>query len=289
MQPYLKKIIIPPRTSVVFKEDHLENIRDWHFHPEIEIQLNLCGHGTKFIGDCVEPFGGNELLLLGENLPHFWRKTTDQLREIEIEDKAHMIVVQFRKDFLGEDFYLAPEFEAIQQLLERSRRGLLFYGQTRQDIQSMLLEFHRWSPLERLLSLIRVLDRMAETQEFRYLCHSGYLERFHENHDDRIDRIYEYTLTHFRRNIRIVQIAVLVNMSETAFCRYFKSRTQKQYSQFLIELRIGYACEQLIYSDKDIKCIGPESGFNSHTNFHRQFKKIMRLTPVEYRALHRKL
>lgn len=291
MKPFFKKIIPPAGNSIVYKEDFLENLRDWHFHPEIEIQMNLKGHGTKFIGDCIEPFGNDDLVLLGENLPHHWRKEglkhLDQ-RYSKTKD-AHVIVVQFHKYFLGKEVFQVPELKNIENLFERASRGLLFFGKTRLLLRDSILKLKNLSNLERLLQIIKILDIMANSAEYRYLGSTGYVERFHKHYDDRINKVYEYTLSRFRKNIKINEVADLICMNEPSFSRYFKQRTQKNYSQFLIDLRLGYACQQLIFTQKDVKQISYESGYRNITNFNRQFRKQVKLTPVEYRKIHQKL
>ena len=291
MQPYYKKLVALHGHSILYKEDHLENPRDWHFHPEIEIQMNIAGNGTKFIGDIIEPFGAQDLVLLGENLPHFWRKENNNAKAIETEKSknAHVIVIQFRKSFLGEDFAKVPELAFIDHLLERAKQGILFTGKTRELLQQSILKLKYQSKLERLLELVRILDIMAHTSEFRYLASVGYVERFHEQYDERINKVYEFTLRHFRKNIKIGEAALLINLSETSFCRYFKQRTQKNYLHFIIGLRIAYACQQLTFTRKDVKRISLECGYNSITNFNRQFRKATQLTPVAYRKAHQEI
>lgn len=291
MQPYFKKIITTPGNSVLYKEDYLENLRDWHFHPEIEIHLNLKGHGTKFIGDCIEPFGKDELVMLGENLPHYWRKEAYNHSQLKISTSkdAHVIVIQFNKELLGKEAYLLPELRNIEYLLERSKRGLQFLGETRSKLSDSILKLKTQSKLERLLELIRILDIMASSDECRYLGSIGYVERFHKHYDERINKVYEYTLNHFRKSIKINEVADLISMCEPSFCRYFKQRTQKKFSHFLIDLRVGYACQQLMFTQKDVKQISMESGYHNTTNFNRQFKKLIKLTPLEYRKAHQKI
>jgi AraC-like DNA-binding protein len=100
--------------------------------------------------------------------------------------------------------------------------------------------------------------------------------------DDRINKIYEYSLSNFREKISLKEIAEVANMSENSFCRYFKSRTRKTFMQFLIEIRVGHACKLLIENKMNIKQIYYESGFNNVTSFHKYFKIITGKSPLMY-------
>ena len=62
-----------------------------------------------------------------------------------------------------------------------------------------------------------------------------------------------------------------------------KSQTNKTFIQFLIEYRINNALKLLIQSDKDIKNICYECGFNNYSHFNRSFKKINLISPSDYR------
>ncbi len=89
-------------------------------------------------------------------------------------------------------------------------------------------------------------------------------------------------MNNFSRKIKLDEIATVANLSPTAFCRYFKSRTNKTFVGFLNEIRVGYACKLLLEREKSASEICYLSGFNNLTNFNIQFKKIKNLTPIEY-------
>lgn len=89
------------------------------FHPEFELTLLTRGVGTRLVGDCVQEYGPGDLALIGPELPHTYVSTPGQ-------DGQEAIVVQFRRDFLGADFFSSPEFAAVAWPLERSARGLAF-------------------------------------------------------------------------------------------------------------------------------------------------------------------
>jgi AraC-like DNA-binding protein len=98
-----------------------------------------------------------------------------------------------------------------------------------------------------------------------------------------IDRVFQFTIDSFRDNISLTQVAAIACMSVPAFCNYFKRRTQKTFIDFLNEVRVGYACSQLIESNVPVIDICYASGYNSIVHFHRQFLKLKKITPLQYR------
>jgi len=98
----------------------------------------------------------------------------------------------------------------------------------------------------------------------------------------RMGAVYEYIDTHFDRNPNVNAVAARLHLTTPAFCRYFKNCTSKTYSQFLAEVRIGYACKLLLQEKLNISEICYECGYKNLSNFNRHFKEIMRITPSEY-------
>jgi AraC-like DNA-binding protein len=74
-------------------------------------------------------------------------------------------------------------------------------------------------------------------------------------------------------------------MSEGAFSRFFRTRTGKTLPNFLNELRVGRACRLLADPDTSITDIAMSCGYGNLSNFNRQFKRLKRITPREYRRI----
>nr|WP_255552108.1 AraC family transcriptional regulator [Roseivirga sp. E12] len=87
---------------------------------------------------------------------------------------------------------------------------------------------------------------------------------------------------HFQEDINVDDIADLVSMNKSSFCRYFKRTTQKTFTEFLNEIRIGFACKMLVERQMGILEISYYCGYNNISHFNRQFKKKMGLSPSAY-------
>ena len=126
---------------------------------------------------------------------------------------------------------------------------------------------------------------MCSTKEFDLLAGSGYINNYQSRDNDRMDRIFKYVFNNFKEEISLSAIANIAGMNIQAFCRYFKTRTQKSFTQFVNEIRIGHACKLLSAPEETITSIAFECGFNSVSNFNRFFKEIKGMTPREYRKM----
>jgi AraC-like DNA-binding protein len=184
----------------------------------------------------------------------------------------------------GGHFFDLKEFVHVKDLLEHARRGIKFLGNTRMSVAKKLHDMRESvSTTGRILTLLDVLDELAHSEEKLFLNTADYKSAAHEKSSQRINKVYLYTIEHFREPISLADVASLTNHSIASFCRYFKARTRKSYFQYLAEIRIAYPCELLMEASWDVNEVCYKSGFNNLSNFHKQFRKVMKLTPSQYR------
>lgn len=282
MKPILRKIDTGAEYSFSIREDiHSYLYNHWHYHPEVELTFIRKGKGIRLVGDSMQPFEDGDLILLGANIPHLWRSDAsyfEQSSELTIE----AIAIHFRTDFWGDTFFSLPEMAPIKKILERAQRGIKINGNTGVDVTRKMEEILHARGIERIEQLLHILNRIAASEDCEPLSSSGFVQTYNANNTDRIDQIFNYTFTHFKEPLSIERVASAINLSPHSFCRYFKTRTLKTYWQFLLEVRIGHACKLLIEDKHNISEIAFESGFSNLSNFNRQFKAAMQMTPMQY-------
>lgn len=98
----------------------------------------------------------------------------------------------------------------------------------------------------------------------------------------------EYINLHYTEEIRLSQLAELTDMTPVSFSRFFKLRTGKSLSDYIIDIRLGHATRQLVDSTKTVAEICYECGFNNLSNFNRIFKKKKGCSPKEFREIYYK-
>jgi AraC-like DNA-binding protein len=232
------------------------------------------GRGAQFVGDNIRRFGCGDVVLVGGHLPHYWRFDEDSSADVRV---AH-----FGENFWGLHFLDLPENFQLKSLLERARRGLQVEGSARIRVAGLLERLLRSEGMPRLLLLMEALHVLAGSDELQPLASTGFKHHFPEAEHERVNLIYEYSLQHFKKAIQLEEIAAVANISPNSFCRFFKSRTRKTYSRFLLELRVGHACKLLIENNLPIKQVCYESGFNNFTSFYKYFKLIAGKSPLGY-------
>ncbi|MDQ1087223.1 MULTISPECIES: AraC family transcriptional regulator [unclassified Siphonobacter] len=278
MKPSFEHIDALPDSSFTFREHILEAFdAPYHFHPEVELTLILSSRGKRFVGTNVSNFEAGDLVLMGPNMPHYWKNENNT-------DPAHSIVIQFKEEFLGPDFFKKPEFLPIARLLQKAKSGLHFYGKTAELASKELQYLLKASHFHRLLGLLDLLHTLTESKEVNVLDTSQFFAQLPKTDYERLNKIYAYMSENFRQEIRLETISELINMTPQSFCRYYKKVTKKTFVDSLNEYRIRYA-SQLLVSDGDLTVseVCFQSGFGNISHFNRQFRQTTGLAPLQYR------
>lgn len=255
----------------------------WHHHEELEFLHILNGKGTRFIGDNVEPFDSGDLVLVGSNLPHVWKSDKTHY-ENNPQICTKLILTQFVKDFVSTDFLNLPEMKGVRELLDDSIQGLQILGRTRDVVSKRLLRLADQDGGDKLIGFVQVLLFISKTKEYRKLSSLGYVNAYKSQGADRISRVQDYIMNNFTEEITLKEAADVIHMNETSFCRFFKNTTLKTFTQYLNEVRVGYACKLLLHNkDLDIANISYKSGFKNVSYFNKVFKDSHGLTPLNYK------
>lgn len=290
MKPhFIKRHNNPLHASFSIKWNKLRHfIRLWTYHPEIELVYIIKGKGTRFVGDSIASIDEGELILLGDNLPHKWQNDPKYF-DPESTLSTEAIVIHFLPDFMGSAIQDVAEFQHIRRLLERAHRGIYFQGHAKKIVPSMMQQLlEKEDAYERMISLINILNILAQEASFQLLTSIGYNDQ-PMNKDSRMNRVHNFIMNNFHNSISLEEVATLANMNKSAFSRYFKQTNGKNFIQYLNEIRIGFACKLLLDQDeKPINEICYESGYNNLSNFNQQFKKITSLSPSQYIKKYRK-
>ncbi len=278
MKTLIEKLPLSENASFVaktFKTPEFEV--PWHQHIEYELIFFLEGEGLTFVGNYAGEFQPGDVFFIGKNVPHTFQK-----RNSEMVTSA--VVVQFRDDFLGNEFLLIPEVREIKDLFKESMQGLQMTGRAKVLAGPLIKSLENEYSILRIVKLLECLHLMQSSKEYIPLSTQD-VEISNPKDMERIDKVFRYTVDQFASKITLEDVAAIAGLSVPAFCNYFKKSTKKTYIDFLNEVRVGYACKLLIETDLSIVNICYESGYNTLANFNKQFLKIKNATPSKYRKV----
>jgi len=281
MKPQLLKVANNPVNSFSARRDNVPYINNrWHYHAEVELIYFKKGNGTQFIGDSIKRFRSGDVVLVGAHLPHYWRFDDNYFNDEK--SSADVVVVHFCENFWGNSFLNLPENKSIKLLLERAQRGVQIQDKSKKIIGELIESILLSEGPKRIILLVEALLAIENYSQGSLLSSIGFRHDFEETENDRINAIYNYSLANFKRKIQMEEMAAVANISPNSFCRYFKSRTRKTYTQFISEIRVGHACKLLIEDSMNVKQICYESGFHNFASFHKHFKIITGKSPLSY-------
>ena len=256
-------------------------------HCHAEYELNFTEHATgvkRIVGDSAEIIGDYDLVLItAKELEHVWEQydcTSENIREITI---------QFSPDLFSGSLINKNQFDSIRRMLQRAQCGLSFPMQA-------IMKVYNW--LDKLASaeqgfyavmnFMRILYELSLYEDAKVLSSSSFAKI--ENYSDsrRVQKVQRYIAAHYREEIHLNELADMVGLTPVAFSRFFRLRTGKTLSDYIIDIRLGNATRLLVESQRTIAEIGYESGFNNLSNFNRLFKRKKGMSPKEFREGYRK-
>jgi len=277
--------LVPPSggaSFVVRDFIHPRFTSPYHVHPELELTFILEGVGTRFVGDHVARFGPGDLILVGPNLPHYWRSDG-----LQMKTRAHSVVVQFGAGCLTEGFLALPEMQPVRRLFERARRGIQFQGRLARVTGERLGRLSEMTGAMRVAEFVGILAALTSVRGSRLLSREGFLDLPETVGAVRIRRACQYVFEHLGGKVRLAAIAREAALSPEAFCRLFRRVTGRRFFDFVNELRVSHACALLKDTDQAIGDIAAASGFGTLANFNRRFKACKQCAPRDFRRLFR--
>jgi AraC-like DNA-binding protein len=272
-----------PENSFLARQDRIPCIeQNWHFHKELELIYFIKSTGTRYVGNSIGNFAPGELYLIGSNVPHLFKNHKEYYAD-KLEDEAvDLIVIKFVPDFLGLGFLDLIESKKIQALFQRANKGLQFSKAATYLVHNYVLGLVGNQGLSRIIGLLKILDILSVGENYKTLCSEEITNTYSKNEKDRMGRVVSFLTENFDEKIELEEVASIAFMTPNAFCRYFKKKTRKSFTQYLNEIRLRHACKLLIEGEIQITTVCYQSGFNTLTNFNRQFKNLMKVTPSEY-------
>lgn len=256
-------------------------------HNHEVFELNFVEHAAgvrRIVGDSNEVISDYDLVLItSPDLEHVWEQntcTSDDIREV---------TVQFYVDLSDDGFLSHTPFHSIRKMMLEARKGLCF---SLEDIMRVYPMLNTLSSVQdgfyAVTQFFTILYELSKTTKARTLATSSYAKVEVESDSRRVLKVKNYISKNYRDEVRLSTLADIAGMSPSAFSRFFKLHTGRNLSEYIIEIRLGYASRMLVDTTKGIAEICYACGFNNLSNFNRVFKKKKKCSPSEFRENYRK-
>ncbi|MBQ1702207.1 MAG: helix-turn-helix domain-containing protein [Prevotella sp.] len=255
-----------------------------HNHEVYELNFVENASGVRrIVGDSSEVIGNYDLVLItSPDLEHVWEQhqcVSDNIREITIQFYFHLN---------DDNFFGRNPFKSIHKMMDKAKKGLCF-------------------PLGAIMKVYPMLDSLSSVKDSFYavtqfftilyelskcdsytLASSSYSKIVDTDDSKQIMKVKNYINDNYRDEIRLSVLASIAGLSPSAFSRFFKLHTGKKLSDYIIDIRLGYASRMLVDTNLSISEISYDCGFNNLSNFNRIFKRKKGCTPKAFRSNYQK-
>ena len=256
-------------------------------HRHREFELNFIEHGAgvrRIVGDSVEEIGDFELVLVGsEGLEHVWEQGNCKSADIR------EITIQFSKDIFNENLLSKNQFVSIKKMLDKAEHGLAFPLSAIMKVYSALdtLAVEK-EKFVQFLKFLYILYELSMADGVKVLASSSFANTSRNKESRRVQKVKQYINDHYSEPLMLNDLADIAGMSPVAFSRFFRIRTNRTLSDYIADIRLGFAARLLVDTTKNKSEICYECGFNNLSNFNRTFKNKRGSTPREFREMYKK-
>jgi AraC-like DNA-binding protein/mannose-6-phosphate isomerase-like protein (cupin superfamily) len=272
-----------PENSFHVRQERIPCIeQDWHFHTELELIYFIKSAGTLYVGNSIGNFVPGELYMIGSNVPHLFRNYKEYYENYIEGEAVNLVVIKFEPDFLGSRFMELIETKKLESLFQKANRGLKFSKAATYLVHNHILGLVNNQGLSKIIIFLTILNILLVSENYTLLCSEAIVNQYNKSERDRMAKVISFITENFDKKIELEEVASIAYMTPNSFCRYFKKHTHKSFTQYLNEIRLRNACKLLIEGESQISSIGYQCGFNTLTNFNKQFKSLMKETPTQY-------
>lgn len=99
----------------------------------------------------------------------------------------------------------------------------------------------------------------------------------------KIQQAIKYIDKHYAKRIALVTVAGAIGIHPNHLCRQFRKELGLPFQKYVVMARVRKAMSLLAYTEKQIKMISHEVGYNRPEVFAKTFKQFVGFSPREYR------
>jgi AraC family L-rhamnose operon transcriptional activator RhaR/AraC family L-rhamnose operon regulatory protein RhaS len=255
-----------------------------HAHEFAELVIITAGRGVHVTGKESYPVSAGDAFVIGGSRQHDYHSM----------ERLCLVNILFQPGKLNlrtYDLRTLPGYHALFTLEPAWRHRHQFNGRLRLTAQELSLVLAFVDTLEEELRTRSSGFKFMATASFMQIV--GYLSRCFarsKNPDSRallrIGEAISHLEANFREPIELDRLAEIAHMSKRNFMRSFQAAMGNSPIAHLIQLRVNRAASLLRRSQLSVTDIAFQVGFGDSNYFTRQFRRLLSVTPTEYRKQH---
>lgn len=239
-------------------------------------ELSVCENlkGTMKIANQIYELSGVQAFIVPPNVVHsstvYSCEGKQYVMQVSLPHMKEYLNVEALLEYDGMQMslldYICPEGERIAELIKKIVEYDNEFGRAVSCIAEMFSIFGQYR---------RNDEENASADEEKHIT---------SNKNGVLQKLLDYTMMNYSRDITIEEAATLCGYSKSYFCKWFKAMTGMTYFTHLNDVRNMHA-SLLLKSGKSVTECCSLCGFSNLSYFTQQFKKKQNMTPREY-ALH---
>jgi AraC-like DNA-binding protein len=273
--------------DVLYIADRHKKEFTYPIHNHEVFELNFVEHAAgvrRIVGDSSEVIGEYDLVLItSPDLEHVWEQNTCN------SDDIHEITIQFDLGMSEDSLFGRNPFISVRKMMNEARKGIAFPMSAIMKVYKELVSLSTVKDgFYAVMQFMSILYELSRCEGVRTLASSSYAKIAVEDDSRRILKVKSFIAQNYMDELRLKQLADIAGMSSSAFSRFFKLHTGRNLSEYIIDIRLGYAARLLVDTSRSISEISFECGFNNLSNFNRIFKRKKGCSPSEFRENYHK-
>jgi AraC-like DNA-binding protein len=273
--------------DVLYIADRHKKEFTYPIHNHEVFELNFVEHAAgvrRIVGDSSEVIGEYDLVLItSPDLEHVWEQNTCN------SDDIHEITIQFDLGMSEDSLFGRNPFISVRKMMNEARKGIAFPMSAIMKVYKELVSLSTVKDgFYAVMQSMSILYELSRCEGVRTLASSSYAKIAVEDDSRRILKVKSFIAQNYMDELRLKQLADIAGMSSSAFSRFFKLHTGRNLSEYIIDIRLGYAARLLVDTSRSISEISFECGFNNLSNFNRIFKRKKGCSPSEFRENYHK-
>ena len=273
--------------DVLYIADRHKKEFTYPIHNHEVFELNFVEHAAgvrRIVGDSSEVIGEYDLVLItSPDLEHVWEQNTCN------SDDIHEITIQFDLGMSEDSLFGRNPFISVRKMMNEARKGIAFPMSAIMKVYKELVSLSTVKDgFYAVMQFMSILYELSRCEGIRTLASSSYAKIAVEDDSRRILKVKSFIAQNYMDELRLKQLADIAGMSSSAFSRFFKLHTGRNLSEYIIDIRLGYAARLLVDTSRSISEISFECGFNNLSTFNRIFKRKKGCSPSEFRENYHK-